>query len=62
MWLEARWQSPIGDAPALTDEQTSQEYSWVLIRWVYNWNESTGQSWDIENTLAIIHLTLLIRG
>ena len=47
---EARWQSPIGDAPALTDEQTSQNTA-NTHRWVYNWNES-GQSWDIENTLA----------
>ena len=47
---EARWQSPAGDAPALTDEQTSQNTA-NTHRWVYNWNES-GQSWDIENTLA----------
>ena len=47
---EAKWQSPVGDAPALTDEQTSQNTAATHL-WVYNWNES-GQSWDIENTLA----------
>jgi hypothetical protein len=46
---EARWQSPIGDAPALTEEQTSQNEAGTHL-WVYNWNES-GQSWDIENSL-----------
>jgi len=44
---EARWQSPIGDAPALTSEQQSQNEA-LTHMWVYNWNES-GQSWDIEN-------------
>jgi len=44
---EARWQSPIGDAPALTSEQQSQNEA-ATHMWVYNWNES-GQSWDIEN-------------
>ncbi len=34
---EARWQSPIGDAPALSDEESLTHY--------YVWNES-GQSWD----------------
>ena len=47
---EARWQSPAGDAPALTAEQTSQNEAGTH-RWSYNWNES-GQSWDIENSLA----------
>ena len=47
---EARWQSPAGDAPALTAEQTSQNEDGTH-RWSYNWNES-GQSWDIENSLA----------
>ena len=46
---EARWQSPAGDAPALTAEQTSQNEAGTH-RWSYNWNES-GQSWDIENSL-----------
>ncbi len=47
---EARWQSPAGDAPALTAEQTSQNEAGTH-RWSYNWNES-GQSWDIENSLT----------
>ena len=47
---EARWQSPIGDAPALTSEQQSQNEA-ATHMWVYNWNES-GQSWDIENLKA----------
>lgn len=53
-WLkynaEARWRSPIGDAPALTAEQTSQNTA-NTHRWSYNWNEGA-QSWDIVNTLA----------
>jgi hypothetical protein len=40
--VEARWQSPIGDAPALTAEQTTDEAN--IYR--YEWNES-GQSWDL---------------
>ena len=47
---EARWQSPIGDAPALTAEQQSQNDAFTHV-WVYHWNES-GQSWDIENLKA----------
>ena len=34
---EARWQSPIGDAPALSEEEQATHY--------YEWNESTG-AWD----------------
>ena len=34
---EARWQSPVGDAPALSEEEA--------ITHVYEWNESTG-AWD----------------
>jgi len=38
----ASWKSPIGDAPALTEEQkTALSY--------YQWNES-GQSWDLKTT------------
>jgi len=44
---DARWQSPIGDAPALTEEQTSQNEAGTH-RWQYNWNES-GQSWDLTD-------------
>ena len=35
---EARWQSPIGDAPALDAEQKKTSY--------YSWNEDN-QSWDL---------------
>ena len=34
---EARWQSPIGDAPALSEEEHNTH--------TYEWNESTG-AWD----------------
>ena len=34
---EARWQSPVGDAPALSEEEKGTHY--------YAWNESTG-AWD----------------
>jgi len=47
---EARWQSPIGDAPALTAEQTSQNEA-NTHRWSYVWNED-GQSWDLTNSIA----------
>ena len=46
---EARWQSPIGDAPAFTAEQTSQNEAGTH-RWEYDWNES-GQSWDLKNSM-----------
>ena len=45
---DARWQSPIGDAPALTEEQVSQNEAGTHD-WIYNWNES-GQSWDLTDT------------
>ena len=47
---EARWQSPVGDAPAFTEEQISQNEA-RTHSWSYNWNESS-QSWGIENSLA----------
>ena len=47
---EARWRSPIGDAPALTTEQTNQNTA-LTHRWSYNWNEGA-QSWDLVNALA----------
>ena len=34
---EARWQSPVGDEPALSEEEKDTHY--------YEWNESTG-AWD----------------
>ena len=46
----ACWKSPIGDAPALTAEQQSQNEAGTH-RWRYNWNESS-QSWDLTDELA----------
>jgi hypothetical protein len=46
----ATWKSPIGDAPALTAEQTSQNEAGTH-KWEYSWNES-GQSWDLTDVLA----------
>jgi hypothetical protein len=59
---DARWQSPIGDAPALTAEQQAQNDSAVYDdqgnettpatnHWMYIWNEDN-QSWDLTDTLA----------
>ena len=53
---DARWQSPIGDAPALTAEQESQntaadENTPATHRWHYVWNEAN-QSWDLTDALA----------
>ena len=47
---DARWQSPIGDAPALTAEQQSQNDAGTH-RWEYGWNESN-QSWDLTDQNA----------
>ena len=47
---EARWQSPIGDAPELTQEQQDQNAA-DTHRWFYSWNEEN-QSWDLTNRLA----------
>ena len=44
----ASWQSPIGDAPALTAEQESQNAADTHL-WTYSWNESN-QSWDLTDT------------
>ena len=44
----ASWQSPIGDAPALTAEQQSQNDAGTN-QWVYIWNEAN-QSWDLTDT------------
>jgi hypothetical protein len=46
----ASWKSPIGDAPALTEEQTSQNTAGTHS-WGYNWNEET-QAWDLTNSKA----------
>ncbi len=46
----ASWDSPIGDAPALTAEQASQNESGTHS-WYYVWNEA-GQSWDLTDSKA----------
>jgi len=46
----ASWKSPIGDAPALTAEQESQNTA-ATHNWIYAWNESN-QSWDLTDTKA----------
>jgi hypothetical protein len=46
----ARWQSPIGDAPALTAEQISQNEANSHM-WSYVWNEAD-QSWDLTDSNA----------
>ena len=43
----ASWKSPIGDAPTLTEEQTSQNTA-STHRWDYVWNEET-TAWDLTN-------------
>ena len=45
----AQWDSPIGQQPSLTDEQTSQNNANSHL-WMYDWNEAT-QSWDLTNKL-----------
>ena len=57
----AGWDSPIGDAPALTAEQQSQNTptkdaegnvtAEATHKWVYVWNEAN-QSWDLTDELA----------
>ena len=46
----AGWDSPIGDAPALTAEQESQNTA-DTHTWVYEWNEAN-QSWDLTDSKA----------
>ena len=46
----AQWNSPIGDAPALTAEQTSQNEANTHY-WSYDWNEA-GQTWDLTDSKA----------
>ena len=53
---EARWQSPIGDAPALTDAQIAENTA-KTHNWWYNWNEGIYQSdntsgWILTDYLA----------
>ena len=47
---DARWQSPIGDAPALTTEQEEQNEA-DTHGWGYSWNEDN-QSWDLSDSKA----------
>ena len=47
---DARWQSPVGDEPALTAEQTSQNEAGTH-NWIYSWNEDN-QTWDLTDKLA----------
>ena len=47
---EARWQSPIGDAPALTAEQVAQNDE-ETHSWGYRWNEAD-QSWDLSDSTS----------
>jgi hypothetical protein len=44
----ASWKSPIGDAPELTDSQTTENIN-RTHNWSYNWNEEN-QSWDLTNS------------
>ena len=46
----ASWKSPIGDAPELTAEQTSQNEAETHM-WMYNWNEEN-QTWDLTDYKA----------
>ena len=46
----AEWDSPIGDAPALTAEQQSQNDADTHM-WYYKWNEDN-QSWDLTDDKA----------
>jgi hypothetical protein len=46
----ASWKSPIGDAPELNVEQTSQNEA-ATHAWSYVWNEDN-TTWDLTNLLA----------
>ena len=46
----ASWKSPIGDASALTEEQTSQNEA-DTHGWHYVWNEAN-TTWDLTNSKA----------
>jgi hypothetical protein len=52
----ASWKSPIGDAPAMPEEQALQNEAKTHL-WYYNWNEDAYQSdntqgWELINGLA----------
>jgi len=46
----ASWESPIGDAPTLTQEQQNQNTAGTHS-WDYNWNEET-TTWNLTNSLT----------
>jgi hypothetical protein len=46
----ASWKSPIGDAPALTEEQIAQNQA-SPHSWEYRWNEEN-QSWELFNNIV----------
>tara|TARA_R110000751_G_scaffold167146_1_gene273026 strand:+ start:807 stop:1262 length:456 start_codon:yes stop_codon:yes gene_type:complete len=46
----AEWDSPLGQPPSLTPEQTSQNEAGTH-GWIQDWNEDN-QAWDLTNTLA----------
>ena len=46
----AQWDSPIGNAPALTAEQTSQNEAFTH-KWGYVWNEEN-TTWDLTDSKA----------
>ena len=46
----ASWKSPIGDAPALTTEQESQNTAGTN-HWYYAWNEAN-TTWDLTDLFA----------
>jgi len=53
---DARWQSPIGDAPSITAEQQAQNDA-ETHSWYYEWNESAYQAdnttgWDLTDAMA----------
>jgi hypothetical protein len=52
----ASWKSPLGDAPALTAEQTSQNEAGTHL-WSYSWDEDAYQAddtagWVLADSLA----------
>ena len=46
----ASWNSPIGDPPALNEEQKSQNDE-TTHKWIHVWNEDN-QSWDLTDEFA----------
>ena len=49
-YTTANWESPIGPAPELTEEQQSQNQAYTN-RWHYVWNEDT-QAWDLTDDMV----------